>query len=156
MTAIPYFQITICALPDRSPTLDYRGAGIRHVPGGRRQEAAVPGQLLRRGDVGGVRAHGGEGARSPYPGGRVREDEGAGRAGEGSEAGRGRGGVGPSPRAGVRQAAPGAADGGRPGLGEGDGVHGRQPHRDFQEARPARAGPRGGPTRLEMLTWQCP
>lgn len=104
---------------------DGRGRGVRHVPGGRREEAAVRGQLLRRGGIRCVRAHGGEGVRPSDGGGGGGEDEGDGGAGQGSEARWGRGRVGPTARAGVRAEIAGAEDGRRPSVGACDRLHGQ-------------------------------
>lgn len=88
------------------------------------ENAAVQRQLLRRGGVGAVRAHGGEGVRDEVSGGGGGANESAGGGGAGDEARRRRGGVGPSARGGVRPAIERAEDGGHQSVGAGDGVHG--------------------------------
>eukprot|EP00268_Persea_americana_P033548 TRINITY_DN33204_c0_g1_i1.p2 TRINITY_DN33204_c0_g1~~TRINITY_DN33204_c0_g1_i1.p2 ORF type:complete len:248 (+),score=27.63 TRINITY_DN33204_c0_g1_i1:758-1501(+) len=103
---------------------DRRGSGVCNVSGGRSETAAVFGQLLRRGGVGGLSAYSGEGVRSPVGGSGGGEGEGVGGGGEGVEAGWGGGGLGPGVRAGVCGEAERAEDGGDTRVGTGYGVYG--------------------------------
>lgn len=133
---------------------DRGGARVRDVPGGGRAAAAVLGQLLRRGDVGGVCAQGGEGVGPTDCGGGGGENEGAGGGGEGAEARWDGGGVGPGPRAGVRPETAGIENGGHQGVGAGHRLHGQQSHCLLPQAQPPPPPPqsrsRRGPPRLEM------
>lgn len=122
------------------------------MSGGRCEAVAVRGQLLRRGGVRRVRAHGREGARAAHGRGGGGEDAGGRRIGEGVEARRDRGRVGPTARAGVREEVARIEDGRHKSLRGRNGLHGQQPHCVLHQATSSLCGVRGGPTGLEMLT----